>query len=272
MARQGATVVVTARRLDSSPGQGGTLRGAAEAIEGEGGRAFAIPASISDPAGAKALIEQAVEAAGRLDILVNNAATYPEVRIEDMDVEEWQEAVDINLNAIFYLTHYALPIMAEQGGGRIVNVSSEMAVYRRPTRVAYTATKAAVDAFSLALSEETRAQNVEVNVWTPGFVRTDMSGSRATDGVETVGESFLWMLAQEPMALTGQVCCASLSLGRLGGRGWRKNATCGACAGASGVRRLLARLLHSALDANKLKEHEGVFEIPDIEHRRTNKA
>ena len=205
MARRGATVVVTARRLDSSPGQGGTLRGTAEVIEGEGGRAFAIPASISDPAGAKALIEQAVEAAGRLDILVNNAATYPEVRIEDMDVEEWQEAVDINLNAIFYLTHYALPIMAAQGGGRIVNVSSEMAVYRRPTRVAYTATKAAVDAFSLALSEETRAQNVEVNVWTPGFVRTDMSGSRATDGVETVGESFLWILAQESMALTGQV-------------------------------------------------------------------
>ena len=88
MARQGATVVVTARRLDSSPGQGGTLRGAAEAIEGEGGRVFAIPASISDPAGAKTLIEQAVEATGRLDILVNNAATYPEVRIEDMDVEE----------------------------------------------------------------------------------------------------------------------------------------------------------------------------------------
>ena len=171
MARQGATLVVTARRLDSVAGSGRHASWDGGGDRGErADRAFAIPASISDPAGAKALIEQAVEAAGRLDILVNNAATYPEVRIEDMDVEEWQEAVDINLNAIFYLTHYALPIMAAQGGGRIVNVSSEMAVYRRPTRVAYTATKAAVDAFSLALSEETRAQNVEVNVWTPGFV------------------------------------------------------------------------------------------------------
>ena len=78
MARHGATVVVTARNLDSSPGQGGTLRGTAEAIEAEGGTAFAIPATIIDPADAASLVEQAVERAGRLDILLNNAGVFPD--------------------------------------------------------------------------------------------------------------------------------------------------------------------------------------------------
>ena len=206
MARRGATVVVTARRLDSSPGQGGTLRGTAEAIEREGGRAFAIPASISDPAGAKALIEQAVEAAGRLDILVNNAATYPEVRIEDMDVEEWQEAVDINLNAIFYLTHYALPIMAAQGGGRIVNVSSEMAVYRRPTRVAYHGDKGGsrcllAGAVGGDACAERGGERLDTGVRPHGHERL----TRHRWGRDGGGVFHVDALAQEPMALTGRV-------------------------------------------------------------------
>lgn len=210
MARCGAMVAVTARSMDSSPGEGGTLRGTAEAIEeagGEeaGGKAIAIPASITDPAQAAALVEEAAARAGRLDVLVNNAGVYPDARIAEMPVEEWRDAMDVNLNAPFYLARAAIPVMERQGGGRIVNVSSEMALRRRPGRVAYSASKAALDVFSLALAEEVRGQRIEVNVWTPGYVRTDMSGPGATEGVETVEPSFLWMLAQPPMALTGQI-------------------------------------------------------------------
>ena len=206
MARHGATVVVTARNLDASPGRGGhTLRGTAKAIEAAGGTALAIPAVITDPADAARLIEQTVERAGRLDILVNNAGVFPQFPIAEMPIPEWRENLDVNLNAVFYLTREVLPVMARQGGGRIINVSSDLAVKWNPGRVAYSASNAALDAFSQALAEETRDQRIEVIAWTPGHVLTDMSWPRATEGVETVEPSFLWMLAQPPMSLTGYV-------------------------------------------------------------------
>ena len=205
MARHGATLVITSRHLDQSPGQGGTLEGTYAAIEKSGGKVLAIPATIINPEGAKLLIDQTIEKLGRIDVLVNNAGIYPDQKILDTPPGDWNNAVDVNLNSIFYLTHYVLPHMISAGRGRIVNVSSEMALRRRPGRVAYSTTKAAVDVFSQALSEELKAQNIEVNVWTPGHVRTDMSGDKATDNVEVVEESFLWMLAQEHMALTGQI-------------------------------------------------------------------
>ena len=206
MARHGATVVITARNLDSSPGRGGdTLRGTAEAIEAAGGTALAIPATITDPADAASLVEQTVERAGRLDLLLNNAGVFPHARIAEMSLEEWHDNMDVNMNAVFYLTRAALPVMARQGDGRIYNVSSDLAIRFAVGRVAYSAAKAALDVFSQALADEVRDQNIEVVSWTPGHVLTDMSWPRAKESVETVEPSFLWMLAQPPMALTGLV-------------------------------------------------------------------
>ena len=205
MARHGATIVITARSLDSSPGQGGTLRGTAEEIEAGGGTVIAIPAAITDPAEAASLVEQAVERTGRLDVVVNNAGVYPEALIAEMSVEEWHENMDVNMSAVFYVTRAALPVMAQQGGGRIINVSSDLAIRWASGRVAYSASKAALDVFSQALAHEVRGQHIEVISWTPGHVLTDMSGPRAKESVGTVEPSFLWMLAQPPMALTGLV-------------------------------------------------------------------
>ena len=205
MARCGATVVVTARQLDASPGLGGTLRGTVEAIEAAGGAAIAIPATITTAEGAKALIEETIKRVGRIDVLVNNAAVYPEGPIAETPPEEWEYAVAVNLNAVFYLMRYTLPVMKRQGSGRIVNVSTDMVLRYRAERIPYSATKAAMDHLSFGLAEETRADNIEVIVWTPGYVRTDMGGPDARDPVESVEESFLWMLAQPPMMLTGRL-------------------------------------------------------------------
>ncbi|MCY4583435.1 MAG: SDR family NAD(P)-dependent oxidoreductase [Chloroflexi bacterium] len=205
MARHGATVVVTARSLDSSPGSGGTLRGTAEAIEAEGGTAIAIPATITDPADAVRLVDETVERAGRLDVLLNNAGVFPHAPIAGMSDEDWHDNLNVNLNAVFYVTRAALPVMARQGGGRIYNVSSDLAIRFAVARVAYSAAKGALDVFSQALALEVREQGIEVVSWTPGHVLTDMSWPRAKESVETVEPSFLWMLAQPPMALTGLV-------------------------------------------------------------------
>ncbi len=205
MARHGATVVVTARNLDSSPGSGHTLRGTAETIQAAGGTAHAIPATITDSADAGRLVDETVERAGRLDLLVNNAGVYPEALIAEMSDEDWHDNMDVNMNAVFYVTRSALPVMARQGGGRIYNVSSDLAIRFAVGRVAYSASKAALDIFSQALALEVRGQNIEVVSWTPGHVLTDMSWPRAKESVETVEPSFLWMLAQPPMALTGLI-------------------------------------------------------------------
>ena len=206
MARHGATVVVTARNLDSSPGPSGhTLRGAAEAIEAEGGTAYAIPATITDSADAARLVDETVERAGRLDVLLNNAGVFPQARIAEMSDEDWHDNMDVNMNAVFYVTRAALPVMARQGGGRIYNVSTDLAIRFAATRVAYSAAKGALDVFSQALALEERGRNIEVVSWTPGHVRTDMAGPNARDSLESVEPSFLWMLAQPPMSLTGLV-------------------------------------------------------------------
>ena len=206
MARHGATVVVTARNLDSSPGRSGdTLRGTVEAIEAAGGTAIPIAATITDPADAARLVDETVERAGRLDVLVNNAGVYPEALIAGMSDEDWHDNMDVNMNAVFYVTRAALPVMAQQGGGRIYNVSSDLAIRFAAGRVAYSAAKGALDVFSQALALEVREQNIEVVSWTPGHVLTDMSWPRAKESVETVEPSFLWMLAQPPMALTGLI-------------------------------------------------------------------
>ena len=174
MARHGATVVVTARNLDSSPGRSGdTLRGTVDAIEVAGGTAFAIPATITDSADAARLVDGTVERAGRLDVLLNNAGVYPEALIAGMSDEDWHDNMDVNMNAVFYVTRAALPVMARQGGGRVYNVSSDLAIRFAVGRVAYSASKAALDVFSQALALEVREQNIEVVSWTPGHVQTD---------------------------------------------------------------------------------------------------
>ncbi len=205
MARHGATVVVTARNLDSSPGAGHTLRGTAEEVQAAGGTAHPIAASITDPADAARLVDETVELTGRLDVLVNNAGIFPYALITEMSDEDWRDNLDVNLNAVFHLTRAALPVMARQGGGRIVNVSSELAIRWAVGRVAYSASKAALDAFSLALANEVREQNIEVVAWTPGYVITDMTGPQARESVESVEPSFLWLLAQPPMTLPQRI-------------------------------------------------------------------
>ena len=205
MACEGAKLVITSRKFNQSPGQGGTLADTLSAIQMLGAEVLAVPATITEATGAKALIDQTIKKFVRIDILVNNAGIYPDQEIVETPPEDWINAVDVNLNSLFYLIHYSLPHMIEAGQGRIVNVSSEMTLRRRPGRAAYSATKAAVDVFSQVLAEELKPKNIEVNVWTPGHVRTDMSGDKATEEVEVVEDSFMWMISQEHMALTGKI-------------------------------------------------------------------
>ena len=85
LAHRGATVVCTARSLDSSPGTGGTLRGTVDAITNDGGKAIAMPSSITDPDQVEVLVNRVFNEVGPIDLLINNAGVYPDASISEMD-------------------------------------------------------------------------------------------------------------------------------------------------------------------------------------------
>src|SRR6185436_2709254 len=143
LAGAGASVALVARRGDR-------LEALAKEIEKDGGRALPIKSDITDEAEARAAIEQAQSELGRLDVLVNNAGVMLLGPIEGADTSEWRQMIDVNVLGLLYCTHSALPIMREQGGGHIVNISSVAGRRAGAGTGVYNATKWAVGAFSEA--------------------------------------------------------------------------------------------------------------------------
>ena len=115
-ASAGAAVSLAARRSDR-------IEALAERIRGEGATALAIETDVSDEAQANAFVRRTHEELGRLDVLVNNAGVMLLGPIEDAPTEEWRRMIDANVYGVLYCTHAALPLMREQGGGHVVNVS-----------------------------------------------------------------------------------------------------------------------------------------------------
>jgi NAD(P)-dependent dehydrogenase (short-subunit alcohol dehydrogenase family) len=206
LAARGAAVVGTARNLDSSPGRGGTLGETIDAVEAAGARGVAIPADITSADGVQSLIDGALAALGRIDVLVNNAGVYPQGRIAEFSSEEWDAAIAINVTAPFLLCRAVIPGMEAQGGGRILNISSNAAVGYGRGRIAYSTTKAALNRFTMNLAEELRESGIAVNAYAPGQIRTDMNdyGERGAEASE-IEESIVWALGQDAATFTGQV-------------------------------------------------------------------
>jgi len=166
LADAGFGVVLAARRSDR-------IEALASRI---GGDALAVTCDVSDDAAAHSLIDRAKSELGRVDVLVNNAAVMLLGPIAGADTEEWRRMVGANLLGLMYCTHAALPVMQEQGGGHIVNVSSVAGRTARLGFGVYNATKWGVVAFSESLRQEALHSNVRVTVVEPGFVETELQG------------------------------------------------------------------------------------------------
>jgi len=169
LAREGYAVALAARREDR-------INQFAEEISTDGGKALAIPTDVSDPSSAAALVQTTKDELGSVDVLVNNAGVMLLGPILGADVEHWQRMVNVNLLGLLYCTHAALPIMQEQGGGHIVNVSSVAGRVARLGSGVYNATKWGVGAFSESLRQEASNYNVRVTIVEPGFVDTELQG------------------------------------------------------------------------------------------------
>ena len=168
-AEAGAAVALAARRSDR-------IEALAERISDAGGRAISVQTDVGDEQQAQDFIRRTHDELGRLDVLVNNAGVMLLGPITGAPTEEWRRMVHANVFGVLYCTHAALPLMAEQGSGHILNVSSVAGRVARLGSGVYNLTKFGVGAFSESLRQEAVALGVRVTLIEPGAVTTELVG------------------------------------------------------------------------------------------------
>ncbi len=153
---------------------GDTLRQAQAALN-QPAETLAIEADVSDPAAVAAAVAQAQKHFGRLDALVNNAGIAVFKPILEVSLEDWNRVMAVNLTGPFLMTQAAAPIMRDQGGGAIVNITSISGLRASTLRVAYGTSKAGLAHLTKQQAAELGALNIRVNAIAPGPVDTAMA-------------------------------------------------------------------------------------------------
>lgn len=171
LASAGAAVVLTARSVDQ-------IEAVAAEIRKTGGQAIAVPCDISDSDEIEEVAEAALTQFDRIDILVNNAGViWPVEEVFEADPEEWGYNVHVNLVGPFQMARNVLPVMIDQGYGRIVNITSGAADRVIPGWSAYCAAKAGLNMLTRSTAQELQGAGitgVTVNGLSPGMVDTEM--------------------------------------------------------------------------------------------------
>jgi NAD(P)-dependent dehydrogenase (short-subunit alcohol dehydrogenase family) len=142
-----------------------------------GRRVLPVALDVADPDAAAAAVAAGVEAFGRLDVVVNNAGYANLASVEDITLADFRAQVDTNLFGVVNVTKAALPVLREQGGGHIIQVSSIGGRLATPGLSAYQASKWAVGGFSEVLAREVGPLGIKVTVLEPGGMQTDWAGS-----------------------------------------------------------------------------------------------
>ena len=153
LAAEGATVAIA----DLNPPEGG------------------IRADVANEDDVRRMIEETVERHGRLDILINNAGLYASLAMRpftEIPLEEWRQVMDVNVASMFLTCRAAVPVMREQGGGKIVNISSGTPFRGVPFLLHYVTSKGAIVALTRALAKELGKDDIHVNCVAPGFTRS----------------------------------------------------------------------------------------------------
>jgi NAD(P)-dependent dehydrogenase (short-subunit alcohol dehydrogenase family) len=225
LAAEGAKVVVVARsEVAPDPRLPGTIHQTVQEIEAAGGQAIAVKADVSDEEQINSMVARALEAYGRIDILVNNAAVLVPRGILDLPTRHIDLHNKVNIKGPILCIRAVLPTMIEQQQGWIINVSSRAAVFPGPgpykdvpsTRAfMYAATKAALERLTQALAIEYQDQGISFNVLSPiGRIRTPGNVFGMTKPGETpepfeeaiaMGKSAVFICAQPPRTFTGNI-------------------------------------------------------------------
>jgi len=177
LAKRGATVIICARREEK-------LESAAEEIKAMGGKVEKEILDASDTDALDALVKDVASRHGRLDLMVNNAASTHYGPISKLKLEHWKKDFALNADAVFVATKAAMDVMQQNGGGSIVNVSSSCGLRAANYMSSYSASKAALTHFSSCAAMEGARSGIRVNVVVPGQVQTQATvefGKRAPE-------------------------------------------------------------------------------------------
>lgn len=166
-------------------------------LAADGGRAARLDirqADVRDPAEVAELVSRTVARFGGLDILINSAGVGGFSHVADMSIEEWRRVIDTNLSGVFYCCRAAIPHLRRRGGGWIISISSLAGKNAFVGGAAYCASKSALNAFSEALMQEVRYDNIRVSYIMPGSVDTEFMGPGAASAASD------WKLAPRDVA------------------------------------------------------------------------
>ena len=167
-AQRGYQVVATMRKPGSAPPSLKALAAEKSAV------VVIAPLDVTNPVMRKATIDLAIQRFGRIDVLINNAGITARGAFEDTPEDLWRAIFETNLFGPLELIRLVLPVMRQQGAGRIINVTSVAAVLKTPLLAAYAASKHALDTASAALDIETRSFGVRVACLMPGPFKTSL--------------------------------------------------------------------------------------------------
>lgn len=167
LSEKGASVVLGARRADR-------LKSLADELSARGGKARAVSCDVTNRDQVKNLVDAAVQAYGRIDVMLNNAGIMPQAPLERLKIDEWDRTIDVNIKGVLYGIAAALPHMKQQQSGHFINVSSVAGHVVFPASVVYSATKFAVRALSEGLRKEMKPYNLRTTVISPGAVATEL--------------------------------------------------------------------------------------------------
>lgn len=200
LAKNGVKVVLSARRIEQ-------LENIVEEIKNDGGEAVFCKVDVKNKADLMGLVNTTIEQYGRLDVIVNNAGVSQISRIDDLDIEGWEEMIDINLKGVLYGMAAAIPIFKKQQAGHIVNIISTAGIKIVPLQGVYAGTKNAIRTISEAFRQESDG-TIRITGISPGYVKTNFVDNVKNKEMKTAIAKNMNKFAISPEAIANAVIYA----------------------------------------------------------------
>ncbi|TBO40599.1 SDR family oxidoreductase [Pedobacter kyonggii] len=200
LAKNGAKVVLGARRTEQ-------LQQIVDEIKSKGGEAIFAQIDMKNKADLVRLVNEAVEQHGKLDVIVNNAGASQLSRIDELDIEGWEEMIDVNLKGVLYGMAAAIPVFKQQQSGHIVNIISTSGIKIIPMQGVYAGTKNAIRTIAEAFRQESDG-NIRITGISPGLVKTDFANNIKNEEMKTAVQRGMEQIAINPIAIANAVIYA----------------------------------------------------------------
>ena len=201
LARRGFHVVMAARDEGKGPH-------AAEGVRAEGGKSTFLPLDVSNSDGVRSAAGQFAAIADHLDVLINNAAIYPDQgwTVLTLPRDLLAQTFQTNTFGPLEVTQAFLPYLRKSAAARVINISSGYGQLEglSPDVPSYCLSKLTLNGLTIMLAEALRAERIAVNAMCPGWVRTDMGGPGASRSVEEGADTAVWLADEAPHELTGK--------------------------------------------------------------------